>query len=640
MAKRKEIPPSDESALQPPVALARRRAAVGTKADAAGWSWRIDGWLAAVLVAVSFIVFANSLSNGWVYDDALMIEESERIKHPYDVALFFRTPFWENPEDESRYYRPLTAWSFALDQAWLGHGPAATHWVNVLVNCAVAVMAFVFLRAAFRDRRIAFIAALLFSIHPIHTEVVANGAGRADVASTFLIFAAAWFHLRYLRRVVPGDPSGEHSAFGLAAGTRGSEIIPLACAMVCYFMAILFKELAATLPGLLFLVEWLTVQRGSLRAMLPRLGRYFIYAIPLGVSIWMRYPVVGFQAPTVQLVMAESTKLQTMLFGSEVLLRQIGQLLVPIGLCADYVDYTRPVKSSLGDPLVLLSLVAWGAAAAWGTWLYKRRQFIPLFGLVWFFMSALPSSNIIIRIASIRGDRFMFLPSLGFVLIVAWFAAEAARRRRLIAYAAVAVVLVLYEAWTVERNRDWKSKESLWTVTLRTNPGNATAHAILGDCLLAAGRPAEAIKSYETALDIFQKLDYFHLGAGSGLASALHAAGRSADAAVLCRRIIEKAPDDPVAYLALGLVLMRDAETRQEAVQHIRRGIQLRPDNHIGYVYLAAALELDGQYQPALEAVFQAEKLNSADPNLPVMKQSLQRKLAARKDESPAPPGP
>ncbi|MBI5153723.1 tetratricopeptide repeat protein [Candidatus Poribacteria bacterium] len=614
----------------------------GNRAVRAGfdWSWTRDGVLMAALLVLSILIFANSLGNGWVYDDIGMIEKNQRLKTPYDAAVFFKTSYWDTVEGTG-LYRPLTVWSFALEQAWFGPGPLATHAINVLLNGLIAAGLYAVLVLVLANRPFAFLASLLFAIHPLHTEVVANGVGRAELASLLFAVGAMICHVQYLKLVIPPVPEmDERSTGGLVFGPDWRPPALLLAAMMCYFVSLLFKETTATLPGLLFLLEWLLIQRGSLLRMIPRAGRYFIYAIPLILMIAIRYAAVGLQQPAPQEVMARAAKLQTVLYGSDVLLRQIGQLLYPVWMCAEYSDYTNPVDSGFGEPMVLLSLLAWAGAAALSVWLFRRRHFVLVFGLAWFFLAALPTSNIVIRIGTVRGDRLMFMPSLGYTIIVAWLLVEWAKRQRAAALGAVAVYLVLFAARTIDRNRDWKSTETLWTATIEQNPGSAVGQSFVGDILLEKGQVAEAEQAFRKAVELRESLGFFYREANNRLAGALRSLGRNEEAAAEYRKITEKAPQHYVAYLNLGEILLHDPRTRPQAIEYTRKGISLNPEEFSGYVNLAQALKFDGQIGLAYEAIMQAHTLRPDHPAVQQVKAELEGILAAAKAGATPTPAP
>ena len=570
------------------------------------WRWRSDGLLIVLIFLIAFGVFANSLSNGFVYDDKGIIEQNSRLDRPWDLPTFFNTSYWGELLPNSLLYRPLTVMSFAVDRALFGPGPFGVHLMNVLANSAIAVLIYVFLLRLLGRRDVALIAALLFAVHPVHTEVVANGAGRSELYAVLVMLVALGLHLTYLQR---------------------RSAVHLVGAVILYLVALLLKESAAVLPGLLFLMDWLVVRRGRL----PRIGAYCFYAVPLAVYLVARVMVVGAGTPAVQEVMLAASTSQRLLYASETMLRYLGQLVFPLQLCAEYADYTNLIRTTLTDSVVLASLLTWSGCVLIAIWLVRRRQYTLLFAMTWFFLTLIPVSNLIIPIGTIRADRLLFLPSLGFVLILAHFGAGLARRSRWPAVVLTTLVLSLYAWRTFERNRDWRSEETLWTVTVRDNPGSAVAWLGLGQVHEARAEFEQAEQAYQRSWELRDGAGFFYPDAHNRYAQMLRRRGARTTAAEHYCLVLEHDPRDRVALMNLGEILFRDGATRNEAIDLFQRAITEQPDDFRGYVNLAQAYKLAGQFEAALTAVNAALRLNPNDARLWDVKADILR-LAGRMD--------
>ena len=154
-----------------------------------------------LVLIIGVLVFANSLGNDFVYDDISMIVENSRLDTPGNLERFFTTSYWGDAIAGDKAYRPLTVWSFAIDRWLFGPGPIGIHVMNVLANGLVGALAYLLIRALTGNRFLAFAAATLWVIHPVHTEVVANGVGRAEIYAAVSVLAAALLHLRWQRGI-------------------------------------------------------------------------------------------------------------------------------------------------------------------------------------------------------------------------------------------------------------------------------------------------------------------------------------------------------------------------------------------------------------------------------------------------------
>jgi hypothetical protein len=574
---------------------------------------------------LAVICFANSIGNDFVYDDVSIIRDNTRLARPFNLKAFFSTTYWGPGYPDQGLYRPLTIWSFAIDRAVFGPGPMGVHLMNVIANGVVAALLYAFLRLVIDGRRIPFFAALLFAIHPVHTEVVANGVGRAELYGSAAALGAAICHVSSLRsRTRPAQQAtrAERRRKEAAPDTPASDDRPLMpAALGLYFVAMLFKESPAVLPGLLFLVDWLLIAKGDLKAVFRRIGRYAVYALPLLAYLAIRAGV-GTQAPATQEVLAGSTALDRFLYANEVLLLYVGQLIVPVNLCAEYAQYTDPVRRSITDPLVAASLLCWAAVGAAAWFCFRKRNFVLVAAAAWFALAIFPTSNLLFSIGTVRADRLLFFPSVGFVIAAAWGLDWIARRNRTAAWVALGIVLALYAARVVTRNRDWKSRETLWPVTVKQVPGSEVAWTYMGDIHRDRGEKAEAAAAYKRGFELRDTLG-FAPAAHNGYARMIADLGDTAGAEAQYRLVIEKNPKQFTALTNLGEMLLKKPETREEAIKLLERAIAVKPNDFIPRVNLAQALHASGRRGPALAAIDEAIKLNPADPDLKAVRANI-----------------
>lgn len=584
----------------------RRKASSGASSPPFARGRNRDLLVAAVLALVTFLIFANSIGNGFVYDDIAAIEKNERLDHPGDLGTFFTTGYWS--DGRGALYRPLTLLSFAWDRALFGPGPLGVHLVNVLANALLAAAVFALLRALTGKVAVAALAALLFAIHPVHTEVVANGVGRAEIMSALFLALAGWIHFRIATGAVSGS--------GLAA--RLSPFAP----PVFYLIALGFKESAAVLPVLLYLGEWLVLEHGRLPRGSAVVGRFIAYLPPLVLFLLLRGMVVGNALPEVQEVMAGLEPAGRVLFGLASVLSYAGQLAVPWTLCAEYSDYLKPLPSTPDNPLVAGALVAVVATVFLAVWLVRRKEWIPLFGLAWFLAAILPVSNILFPIGTVRGDRLLFVPSLGFTVVLAWAILRLDAWKREAAAAVLVVVLGFYGWRTVTRNAEWKSQETLWTADIAKNPGTPVGWAFIGDIQRDRGNRAEAEAAYRRSFELRDRLG-FYPESHNNYARLLSDRGAVAEAKRQYRLVLADDPAQFTALCNLGEIQLHADSTRAEAITLLRRATVVKPDDFIPWANLAEAYRLAGRRDSALVAIDRAIRLRPDLEDLKTVRQGL-----------------
>lgn len=151
---------------------------------------RPDRFAILAIAAIAFLVFANSLWNGFALDDVPIVKENPAIRRLSNLRAIFGNGYW--PENKVFLYRPLVILSYALNYAVAGVRPFTYHLVNVLLHAGNSALVYCLFVALFKARGVALAGAAAFALHPIHTEAVANVVGRAELlANAFLLLG--WY---------------------------------------------------------------------------------------------------------------------------------------------------------------------------------------------------------------------------------------------------------------------------------------------------------------------------------------------------------------------------------------------------------------------------------------------------------------
>ena len=172
-----------------------------TKEKAAGASkpiktrdWFSVPYLCMALAAIAFLLYCNTLGHGFILDDVMVLKDNVLVKQGIKaIPELLSTPHMRGyliiPND---LYRPLSLVMFAIEYQFFGLNPTVGHFFNILTFMGYVVMLFLFMNKFFDGKKtaIAFIAALIFAVHPIHTEVVANIKSRDELLCYFFAFWA------------------------------------------------------------------------------------------------------------------------------------------------------------------------------------------------------------------------------------------------------------------------------------------------------------------------------------------------------------------------------------------------------------------------------------------------------------------
>lgn len=410
--------------------------------------------LALGVVALVAIAYANSLANDFAFDDVSIIQQNARVHQLRDLGQIWLTPYWPRFGPEAGLYRPLAIFGYALQWAVSGGSPLVFHVVNVLLHACVSVLALVLL-ARVVGPFAAFVGAALYAVHPVHTEVVANVVGQAEMLAAAgalagcLIFAAR----PDVHRVSP------------------PRLIALA---TCYGLAALAKESAIVIPALI--VAWDIAERRLPARDLPRylramIGPALVLALVAGAYLALRIHVlgtIGGTDPAPSMPFLREDPHARVLVGLRAWLEYARLLFFPMDLISDY------------GPAVVLPMDSITPAVLGGAGLLALTLLLAVLlpwrhdaGIVafWFGAGVLPVSNLLFPVGVLVAERTLYLPSLAASFAVAYAADAAVRRGRVRATALVAgVVLALMAARTVIRNPDWKDTRTVQAALLRDHP--------------------------------------------------------------------------------------------------------------------------------------------------------------------------
>ena len=490
---------------------------------------RTSPWWPASVALAAVLVYAGALRNGFALDDVPLVRDNPAIASLTNVPRLLVSPYWGDSTEHYGLYRPLTVVSLAVNRPVSGPGPFGFHLVNVLLHGGVSALAWFVLRRAGTHYGTALLGALIFAVHPIHVEAVANVAGRGELLAAGLVLAA-W----------------------LAHGQSGSWRWGAAA---FYLGAVLSKESTIAAP-LLFLAD--DALRGTKgRSLASRLGPYVLAA---GVALALRGAALG-SHQAAEATIALDNPAAAAGIGARVLTafwvqaKYAGLCVWPRHLSSDYSFDAIPTVHSLSDPRALagLAFAALVAAAIVG----GAKRSAPVARGAWIWVAfMLASSNLLFASGTLMGERLAYLPSLGFCLVVAHGGASLAARGKAARWAVVsaaALLIAALAARTWARVPAWKDNLTLATTDVATYPRSAKLQAGAGIFLEEAGRDAEAEAHLRRAVEIDPGYAQMHYNLGVLLARR----GAADEAAEHFRKAIELVPGNPLPRRALADLMRR-----------------------------------------------------------------------------------
>jgi tetratricopeptide (TPR) repeat protein len=413
------------------------------------------------LVAIAAIgVYWNSLANGFALDDVYIIQINGRVHQLSDQARIWLTPYWPGFGTELGLYRPFAIFMYAVEWSLGGGAAWIFHAFNVAFHAAASVLAYFLLRTLLGASLPALLGGLLFAVHPVRTEAVANIVGQAELIAAIATLGAC---LLYATR-----PAGVRTGW-----------VRRAALVILYMLAILAKESAIVLPGLLVAIDLtqrrVVVSRNSFRAYLSHAFTPLFLLVAVAVAyLVLRVEVLGSiggvdAAPSLPFL-REHQRVPTAFRAWPEYVRL---LFFPADLASDYspavilpVEGMTPM-ALLGAIILLLTIT-----------LALFTPLMPAAGLpaAWFFITVLPVSNLLMPVGVVVAERLLYTPAFAVSLIAA-FAGRALQpvldlkpKSRRLAWVTAAGVLALMAGRVVVRNPDWKDTYAVWDAIVRDHP--------------------------------------------------------------------------------------------------------------------------------------------------------------------------
>jgi tetratricopeptide (TPR) repeat protein len=562
-----------------------------------------SGWLLITLVLLAtFLAYAGTLRFQFVYDDRGQILANVEVHAWRYLPHYFVERVWSfaYPNIPGNYYRPIFLLFLLINYKIFGPYAAGWHLVTVAAHVGVTYLVYLMVRRLTCDPVTALIAAVVFGVDPVHIESVAWISGVTDPLFALFLMPSFLCYLNWRE--------GKPHRRGWLAGS-----------LALYAFAMLSKETALVLPIIIFAYEWIWSDAPEnapwVQRVLARLRGGLIAVAPF-VTLSLAYLAVRWQ------VLKGLGHVITPLSISTIILTWPGLLLFyfrhlvwPFNLS---VFYDQPYVRTPGLLSFFLPLAGLLALTFLG-WLLVRRlgkkslldQRVAVFACAWILVPFIPLLDLsVLPVGEIAHDRYLYLPSIGFSILLA-MALRRIRfgRKKLFGAPALqvtvvtALVLTLGVATAVE-DRYWANDVALYTRGVERTPHNKLARTNLGNALGEQGRYPEAIQFYRQVLE---QDPHFWL-AVYNMGYTFYRMGNLPEAERYFERAIAISGVDSDEYFYLGLTWMKMGRLN-DAEDAVRHALQIQPGGLAYHFALGMILKLKGDIPGAL-AEFNKELKN------------------------------
>lgn len=573
----------------------------------------------------SFAVYGNGIKGGFVFDDVVVVQKRPDLKSIAHLPMLFIEPYHLH-RPQSGLFRPLTMASYLLNHAMLGHTPAGFHVVNIILHALVSAMVFWLIWHLFSRSDLAWISWLLFLVLPIHVEAVTSIVGRAELLA--LLFSLLFVYYSTKTRWL--------------------------CAL-SLLLALWSKESAAMIVPLLALIH---IVKYRVR-LADFLKRFAYLLIPIGIYILTRaialkqYVIHATNTVFIENPLMFVSWHERFFTALKIFVMYLWKLAVPIHLSADYsYDTIRLtfLPALAGGVLLVVMIVAI-------IMMFRSKRFeIAGYSSAFFLAFWLLASNLIFPVGTIMGERLMYAPSIGFVLLLAWGFATLTKIKYLKTASAMFLVIasLFYAGRAVARNSDWHDTRRLFASAVIEAPRSVLLHTGLAgfaitdehwddarrELALASsiypeysqmfylqGLMAEHDRDYVKAEELYRRsMAVNPVGpAVLNLANLLSIYGRFAEAEPLLKTVVDLAPlDEYVIRYAYTEIVVGKPEVALELIKKYYGNDLNDPDRSavVGTAYFQLK-----KYPEAIKYLEQAKKLGKSAPQIDQMIAVSQKNL-------------
>jgi Flp pilus assembly protein TadD len=611
---------------------------------------------AGLIFLLILLAYLPVMKAGFVWDDDSYVTENPTL-----TSLEGLGQIWFKPTATPQYY-PLVFTGFWVEHKLWGLNPLGYHLVNVLLHGLSAVVFWWVLRSLQVPG--AWVAAVVFALHPVHVESVAWVTERKNVLSGLFYFFSVFCLVRFYdledrdrggaetglheNRVLTQHqnppqsvrPSSRQASFkkgglgisslwkrggrgdlknraflkhpfkhGLAEAPEEEKKWWYGIGVFCFICALLSKTVTCSLPAAMVLVLWW--KRGRIKAReAAALVPFFALGLGSGLlTAWLERIHVGAQGMDWQLSFVERC-----LIAGRALWFYAGKLVWPANLTFNYPrweingalwwQYVFPI----GVLFVLFFL-----------WRFRQRLGRGPLAAVLFFCGtlfpALGFFDVYPFLYSFVADHFQYLASVGLIVLATGACAQAvskqaSRKKGVVAAMGVVVVTGLgIQTW--RQCHAYNTLETLWTDTLAKNPSSWMAHNNLGNVLVNQGKDDEAIEHFRKALRIKPDDERAHTNLGSVLARQ----GKVEEAVAHYDKALQIKPNLAETYYALGIALEGQGRV-DEAVSHFSEAVRIKPDYAEAHSNLGVLLTGQGRFREATSHFSKAVQVKPEDPEI------------------------
>src|ERR1039458_3864017 len=431
--------------------------------------------LGIIITIFSFILYAQSIFFDYTLDDTTITKENKLVTQGFHgIPKLLKTDYWYGFDAKVRgpVYRPVALVGMAIGWHFFRDKPKMYHLFNVLFYSLTCWLLFQVLCKLFKKMNLLFpfICTLLFSAHPIHTEVV-NSIKSIDEILCFLFgILSVFLTLIYLEK---------------------KNILLIIGAAFCFMLSLFSKEtgiaLVVIIPLIIFTFTNMELKKNMLfsLSLLAIAGLFFF----IRMQVFKDLVKMGYDSPLNNSILAAPDWLSQKATACFILLRYIILLIFPHPLSYDYSFAQIPIQK-ITDPSAIVSIGVYLGLIIFAL-INIRKKSLPAFAILFYLIMLVPVSNIFLTIGTSMAERFLYIPSLGFCILITYLLLKYTKTERFkttfsnfsqfvfsnfLVMFIVGIIVIAYSSKTIARSQNWKSNKKLFAHDVVIADKSARAH--------------------------------------------------------------------------------------------------------------------------------------------------------------------
>lgn len=588
-------------------------------------SYKQKKYAIGIIVVLSFLLYGNTLFNKYALDDSISITKNRFTKMGMtgikDIMTHSSWEGWHGLNhaiSKKEPYSPLSIVTFAIEHHFFRGNPHISHAINVFLFAITCVLFFLLLQLIFKETNnkqfmnkwyytLPFIATILFLVHPIHTEIVANIKGRDEILAFIFSLLTLLVTIRYLKT---------RKWYYLVFNT------------LLFSLALLSKESSMVFILLIPLTTWFFIEKS--------LKKNTTASLPI-LFVGIAFCVLRFKILVIDNTYIESDLLNNPFLNATFSQRYstimytlglyIKLLLFPHPLTTDYYPYHISLMKWF-DFRVIISIIAYAFIIKALISGFIKKSVIS-YSIIVFIIPILIFSNIIFSVGTFMSERFLYVPSFGFSILIAWllidsipkFATKNNQNYIKTYEKLLPIILILItgllSAKTIHRNMQWKDDFTLYSNDVKVSKNSIHSNVTFGNMMLLKSRlekKANLKKEYfNTAITHLRRvieIQPVHEEALKTLGMAYEEAGKIDSTAYYLELFSKTNPNKFQNYMHLGFLYGSKLKDIDKSLYCFNKSIAINANDIKLYIVLASILKENARITDAIKYLEIANSIN------------------------------